>query len=278
MNTFNIRLRNIFLLIILIILLIIVLFPIFWMVSSSLKTEDEIFSSPPKWLPTIFTLDNYRQLFDQFRFSRYLINSLLVATGATIISMLIGLPAAYGFSRFKFPGSNILLLGVLLIRLFTPAALVVPFYRLLSWMHLIDSLFAIMLCVTVINLPFVLYLMKVFFDDFPIQLEEAASIDGCSNFYIFLKMVIPCSLPSILTSILFSFSMGWSDFLFGLSFSQTIKSAPATVAVASMITGQKVYWGVMLAGGTILSIPIVLLTLLFQKYFVKGLTMGAIKE
>jgi len=260
------------------ILLVWGLFPIYWMALSSVKVDEEIYRISPTWIPQNFTWDHYHELFSQFNFLRHMLNSAIIAISTTVISVLLGLPAAYGFSRYKFLGSNIVLLTLLLIRLFTPAALIVPFYDMMSWMKLIDSPLSIILGVTVINLPFVLWIMKAFFDDFPKELEEAAKVDGGSHFRIFINIVLPCALPAIATVLLFSFTMGWNDFLFGLSFSQTIRSIPATVAISSMISGYKVYWGAMMAGGTVLSIPVVVITLMLQKYFVKGLTLGAIKE
>ena len=260
------------------ILVVITLYPIFLMISSSVKAEEEINSTSPTWIPKNFTLDHYRELFSRYNFGRNMLNSLIIALSTTVISVIIGFTAAYGFSRFKFPGSNIFLIIILLVRLFTPAALIVPLYDLMSWLGLVDSLVSIIIGVTVINLPFVLYIMKAFFDDFPRELEDAAKVDGSSHFRIFISIVLPCSLPAIATVVLFSFTLGWNDFLFALSFSQSIRSTPATVAISMMITGYKIYWGDLMAGGTFLSIPIVLITLLLQKYFVKGLTMGALKE
>lgn len=270
--------NKVLLIILIIILLVMVLFPIYWMISSSFKVENEIFSEPPTWFPKIFSLEHYYELFGQFKFGRHLINTAVIAIGTTIISVAIGFPAAYGFSRFKFPGSNIMLIIMMMVRLFTPAALITPFYDMMKALHLIDSLLAIVISTSVINVPFVLWIMKVFFDEFPKGLEEAAKIDGCSYSNLFLRIVLPVSLPAIATAVLFSFTMGWNDLLFGLTLSQSIKSVPATVAIASMSTGQRTYWGAMMSGGTISSIPVVLLTLILLRYYIRGLTMGAIKE
>ncbi len=261
-----------------VVLVIVILYPIFWMISSSVKVEEEINSTTPTWIPKHFTLEHYREIFKKYNFGRSMLNSLIIALSTTVVSVVLGLTAAYGFSRFKFPGSNIFLIIILLVRLFTPAALIVPFYDLMSWLGLVDSLISIIIGVTVINLPFVLWIMKAFFDDFPKELEDAAKVDGSSYIRVFTRIVLPCSLPAIATVVLFSFTMGWNDFLFALSFSQSIRSTPATVSISLMITGYKIYWGHLMSGGTFLSIPIVLITLFLQRYFIKGLTMGAVKE
>jgi len=256
----------------------ITLFPILWMFSSSLKPEGTILSTSTIWIPKKITLTNYKDLFNRFHFQKYLLNSITIAVSTTIISIMFGVVAAYGFSRYNFPGSSKLLFLVILVRLFTPAALVIPLYGMLDWLGLSDTLLSIIIGVTALNLPFVIFMMKAFFDDFPKELEEAAKVDGMSPFRTLVTIVIPLSMPAIVTVALFSFSLGWNDFLFGLSFSQTIKSMPVTVAVASMDTGFKIYWGAMMAGGTVLSIPILLITLIFQKYFVRGISAGALKQ
>jgi len=254
-----------------------VLFPVLWMALSSLKTDAEIFSPSPTFLPLAPTFEHYLSLFTHFRFGRYLPNSLIIAACTTAFSVVFGVLAAYGFSRFRFPGSSALLFLVLLVRLFTPAAFVVPLYDLMGWLGLLDTLLGIIIGNTIINLPFVVWTMAVFFDDFPAELEEAAELDGMSTLSVMLRVVIPLAAPSIATVSLFSFNAGWQDFLFGLSFSRTAASIPATVGISAMDTGYKVYWGAMMAGGTLMSLPIIIIAFALQKYFVKGLLTGSSK-
>lgn len=267
--------KKILVIILIIILVGMTLFPVIWMVSSSLKVDEEIYKIPPTWIPEKFTLDHYSDLFSRFHFGRYLPNSAIIAISTTIISVMLGLLAAYGFSRYSFPGCGALLFVMLLVRLFTPAAFVVPLYDMMRWLGLVDTLLAIMIGVTIMNLPFVVWIMKVFFDDFPKELEDAAKLDGMSSLRILASIILPLATPAVATVALFSFNVGWNDFLFSLSFSQTTRSMTATVGIASMDTGYKVYWGAMMAGGAFLSMPIVMIAFVLQKYFVKGLTMGS---
>ena len=255
----------------------ITLFPILWMFSSSLKPEGTILSTSITWIPKEITLTHYKDLFNRFYFQKYLLNSIIIAVSTTIISIMFGVVTAYGFSRYNFPGSRKLLFLVILVRLFTPAALVVPLYELMSWLGLSDTLLSIIIGVTALNMPFVVYMMKAFFDAFPRELEEAAMVDGMGPFRILISIVIPLVTPVIVTIGLFCFIAGWNDFFFGLSFSQSIKSMPATVAIVNMDTGFKIFWGAMMAGGTVLSIPVLLITFILQKYYIRGLTMGALK-
>jgi len=274
----KLSIRTLIIIILTFMILGITLFPILWMFSSSLKPEGTILSTSITWIPKKITLTNYKDLFDRFYFQKYLRNSIIIAVSATIISIMFGVVAAYGFSRYNFPGSSVFLFFVILVKFFTPAALVIPLYNMMDWLGLSDTLLSIIIGITALNLPFVIFIMKAFFDDFPKELEEAAMVDGMTPLRTLVSIVIPLSMPSIVTVTLFSFSLGWNDFLFGLSFSQTIKSMPVTVAIANMNTGFKIYWGAMMAGGTILSIPILLITLTFQKYFIRGISMGALKQ
>ena len=255
----------------------ITLFPILWMFSSSLKPEGTILSTSITWIPKKITLTNYTDLFKRFHFQKYLLNTIIIAVSTTIISMMFGVVAAYGFSRYNFPGSSKLLFLVILVRLFTPAALVMPLYSLMSWLGLSDTLLSIIIGVTALNMPFAVYMMKAFFDDFPRELEEAAMVDGMGPFRILISIIIPLVRPAIVTIGLFCFIAGWNDFFFGLSFSQSIKSMPTTVAIANMDTGLEIYWGAMMAGGMVLSIPVLLITFILQKYYIRGLVVGALK-
>jgi len=275
---FNITLRKLFITILIILILISTLFPVYWMLSSSFKTDSEITSFTLSWIPKKITLSHYRDLFTKFQLHKYLFNSIIIAVTTTVISLIFGVMAAYGFSRYNFPGSSILLFLLILVRVFTPAALVLPLYRVVAFLGLNDNPFSIVIGVTTLNLPFVVYMMKSFFDNFPKEIEEAAMIDGMSDLRILISVVIPLVVPAIVTVALFSFTSGWNDFLFGISFSQTIKSMPATVAIANMDTQYKIYWGAMMSGGIVFSIPILLITFIFQRYFIKGITIGALKE
>lgn len=269
--------KKILIIIITIILVGMTLFPVLWMISSSLKQDKEIYKIHPTWIPEKFTIEHYRELFSQFNFGRHLPNSAIIALSGTVLSVTLGILASYGFSRYSFPGSRVLLFIVILVRVFTPAAFVVPLYDMMSWLGLIDSLLSIIIGVTILNLPIVIWIMKVFFDEFPNEIIDAAKVDGLSSLGVLTHIVIPLAAPAVATVVLFSLIAGWNDFLFSLAFSQTEKSMPATVALANMDTGYKVYWGAMMAGGTFILFPIMIIAFLLQKHFIQGLIKGAIK-
>ncbi len=250
------------------------LLPMLWMAVSSLKTEDEIYSSPPTWIPQKPTLSNYAALFSQFGFARLTLNSTIITVGVVAISMLFGTMAAYGFSRYRFRGSGILLGALLLTRMITPASLVLPLYALMQALGLLNRLTSIVIGIAVLNLPFVVWIMKPFFDQLPHQVEEAAELDGLSPVGVFWKVALPLAAPGLYSIFLFSFVAGWVDLLFGITFSTRADAMPLTAGLMQMQTGYKIYWGPLMAGGIYLSIPTMLLAFLFQRSLVNGLRVS----
>lgn len=258
----------------LILIAIITLFPLVWMAVSSVKAEDEIYSDNPTWIPENFTAEHYSSLFSRFNFSRLTINSIIISVSVVILSTILGSMAAYGFSRYGFRGSSIILGFILLARMITPVALVVPLYTIMKGLGLRNTVFSIIIGITVSNLPFVVWIIKPFFDSLPKEIEEAAELDGLSPIHVFWKIAIPLASPGIFTAILFSFIAGWVDFLFGISFSTTVQSMPLTVGLMQMQTGYEIYWGPMMAGGIYLTLPVFLLAFAFQKYLIRGFRIG----
>jgi len=252
---------------------IVTLFPVYWMVISSLKPTEEIFRIPPTWIPETFTLRHYQDLFSRFQFYELTRNSLVITLSVVVINVVIGSMAAYGFSRYSFPGSRALLVFILLARMLTPAAFVVPLYTMMKFLGLLDNVLSIIIGVSIMNLPFVVWVMKAFFDGVPRELEEAAALDGLSSFGIFWRIVVPISTPAVTTVALFSFIAAWTDFLFGITFSTTARSMPLTVGIANMQTGYEIYWGPMMAAGTYLALPTFVLALVFRRYLIRGLVM-----
>lgn len=259
---------------VLVLAVITTLFPIVWMGASSVKIEDEIYKDPPTWIPENFTLNHYSSLFTRFNFYRLTINSLVISVSVAIISIILGSMAAYGFSRYGFRGSSILLGFIFLTRMITPAALVVPLYMVMRELRLLNTLGSIIIGVTVLNLPFVVWIMKPFFDGLPKEIEEAAEVEGLSPIRVFWKIAMPMAASGIYTVILFSFITGWVDLLLGISFSTTIQSMPLTMGLLQMETGYEIYWGPMMAGGIYLTLPTFLLALALQKYLIRGIRIG----
>ncbi len=260
--------------IILILFSLITLFPMFWMLISSFKIEQEIYLEDPTWFPEVFTLQNYKDLFTKFDFGLLTINTVVITLTVVLICLILGTMASYGFSRYPFPGSTIALGALLLTRMVTPSALVLPLYIIMEKWGLLNTLTSIIMGISVLNLPFVIWIMKPFFDDLPKEIEEAAQLDGLSPFRIFWKIALPLAKPALITVFLFTFIAGWVDVLFAMTFSTVPDAMPLTMGLLQMQTGYKVYWGPMMAGGIYVTVPTFVLSYVLQKYLIAGLRSG----
>jgi len=248
--------------------------PVLWMVLSSLKSETEIFSSSLTILPTPATLGNFTALFEQFKFGLLTMNSTLISLGVVVVSVALGGMAAYGFSRYPYRGAGLLLAGLLLTRMITPAALVVPLYLVMDALGLLNTLTSIILGVAVLNLPFAVWLLKPFFDTLPREVEEAGLLDGLGPLGVFWRIAIPLAAPGLLTVALFSFIAGWTDLLFPITFATTPEATPLTAGILQMQTGYRIYWGPLMAAGVYLTLPTLILSFVLQKYFIRGMRMS----
>lgn len=253
---------------------LLMLVPILWMASSAFKPEATIISTQPTFLPSDPTLDNFGALFERFGFGRSTINSILVTVGVIVVSVGSGGLAAYGLSRHPFPGDRLVLLVLLLTRMVTPASLVVPLYLVMERLGLLDSLLSIVIGVSVLNIPFVVWVLKPFFDAVPREVEEAALLDGLTPIHVFWRIAAPLAAPGFVTVVLLSFIAGWTDLLFPMSFTTTADSQPLTSGLLQMQTGYKVYWGPLMAGGVYLMIPSLILATVLQRFLIRGMRLG----
>jgi len=251
---------------------LIVLFPFLWMLTSSFKTQVDIISWPPK----LFfepTLQNYRKVFEEQDFLKYFLNSTIVGVMAVGLSLLLGLPAAYSISRFT---QKRLALFILLARLMPGISFLMPWYIIFSRLDLMDSYVALVLSHMLIALPIVVWIMTTYFGNIPHELEESAMVDGATRQMAFLKIILPLSGPGIITATTLSFIFSWNNFMFSqvLSMERT-KTLP--IAVYNFLSYAEVDWGGVMAAAVAIMAPAIVLTMIFQKYVVKGLTMGAVK-
>jgi ABC-type glycerol-3-phosphate transport system permease component len=250
-----------------------IVIPVVWMAMGSLKTEAELFASPLAF-PAAPAWANYGSLFQQFHFGVATLNSVEISLGVVAISVVLGGMAAYGFSRYPFKGSRILLSGLLITRMVTPAALVVPLYLIMNSLGLLNNVVSIILGVAVLNLPLVVWIMRPFFDALPREIEEAGLLDGLSPLGVFWRIAVPLAAPGLLTVALLSFIAGWTDLLFPISFSTTPEAAPLTSQLLQMQTGYKIYWGSLMAGSIYLTLPTLVVSFALQKYLVRGMRLG----
>ena len=255
-------------------LLALTLFPVLWLIQLSLKVESEAFRMPPQ---LIFwpTLENYVALF-QGKFARSFGNSLIVSVSTTLISLVLGVPAAYALSRAGFQADKGIALWVLTTRMAPPIAFAIPFFLTYRYLGLIDTLLGLMIIYLTFNLSLVIWMMRTFFDGLPRSLEEAAEIDGAGPWGAFLRITLPLAGPGLATTAIFCFLFAWNDFFFALVLTRS-RAQMAPVAIVNFMNYEGWEWGKIAAGGTLIMLPVVIFSLLVRRYLIRGLTAGALK-
>jgi multiple sugar transport system permease protein len=261
------------------------LFPIFWLVLSSVKPREELFLLPVSYIAKNPTFEYYADLFipasrlaQSLPFIHYMLNSLIVAGASVIIVVFLSSIAGYGFSRFKFKGNRVMLLSLIVTRMLPGPALMLPIYLMISRMGLLDNLLSLIIVHSVFGLPLGIWLSASFIDNVPIEVEEAAIVDGCTRIMAFFRVVLPMSWIGIASVGIFHFVGSWSEFAFAsiLLESQKMRTAPVGLAefVFLLQTAQINKIG---AAAVVMSVPIVVLFMLVQKHFVRGFVAGSVK-
>jgi multiple sugar transport system permease protein len=254
--------------------LVLFLFPIYWLVAISFKTPDEIFASPPVWLPARIQFDNYAVLFKDGD-ARTVLNSLVIAGTSTIAAMLIGTLCAYSIARYRTGGDNFAL-WVLSNRMLPPIVIVFPVFLLYVRLGWVDTFHGLILLYTAFNLPYVIWMMRGYIQDIPIELEESALVDGCTPWGVFRKVVLPMARTGLFATAVFTFIFAWNEFLFALVLT---RSAVTTfpVQVTHYFGGQSNFWAKIAAMSTLGTIPIFITVAMLQRYLVRGISLGAVK-
>jgi multiple sugar transport system permease protein len=267
--------RQILKLIGLILLSIWSLTPILWVLSTSLKNKTVAFALPPK---IIFspTLDHYRVLFSQYDFDRLIRNSGIIAGASTTISIILGTLAAYSLSRLVFRRSKDIQFWILSLRMLPPVTALLPFFIFWSHLRMLTTFWPIILMHTLMNLPLAIWIMKSFFDDLPIETEEAALIDGCTPFGVFWHVSIRLAAPGVVATAALLLLQSWNEFLFALTLTSKA-SRPASVSISQFITTAGTRWGEITAASTLIMLPPLIFIIFMQRYLVRGLTVGAVK-
>jgi multiple sugar transport system permease protein len=258
--------------------LIITLLPVYWMVNTSLKTQVEVFTSPPTLWPENPTFTNYVNLFVRRHLGAYLLNSIIIVGSAVVLSLIIGSLAAYSLARFgKSRRQEKVNFWVLAPRMIPPVALVVPMFLILQQLGLINRKLGLILVYTAFNLPFVALMMRSFFQEIPVDLEEAAMVDGASRLRSIREIVLPLASPGLVATSIFSLIVTFNEFFFALILTSTPVAATLPVGTAALIGKTQTLYGEMAAAGVVAAVPLVIFALLVQRHLVRGLTMGAVK-
>ena len=259
------------------IVLVIIAFPVYWLISTSLKPGVESLTNPPTYIPSRLVFDNYVAVLKSENV-KFLKNSLIVAVASTFLTTLMGAMAAYALSKtyIAFWIRRALMLWILVTRIFPPITTAIPYYVIIKNLGLADTYAALIITYVSYGLPFVIWLMLGFFQDLPADIEKAAIVDGCSMWQRFRLVVLPLTLPGLAVTAIFAFIYAWNEFLYAsILTSFTAKTLP--VVISTFISDQYMRWGEMSAMGSMMIIPVMIFALATQKYLVRGLTFGAVK-
>lgn len=268
---------NIVLILVVVAIAIVVILPFWWVFSGSVKVPQEIISRVPTMIPHSFTLQHYDKLLSQSDYLTYMSNSILVATFSTLITLLLSVPAAYAFFRLRFPGREILFRIILLAYAFPSIVVLIPLFGMFAKLGLVDTQAALVIINVTFALPFSIWMLRSFFASVPLEIEEAAVMDGAPPMTILRRIMIPLIAPGIASVGIFGFVTAWTEYVF--TSVMILSDAKRTVPVGfSGIIGQyQVDWGLLLAGASFATLPVILLFALIGRWFVAGLTEGAVK-
>jgi ABC-type glycerol-3-phosphate transport system permease component len=257
--------------------IVVIIFPYFWMVVTSLKPIEEFFTYPLRWLSERWTIAHYRAILGDPRFLRALWNSVVVSTAVTAISLAVSIPAGYGLARLQPRGADAVLVGVLSSQFLPPMIFFVPFYIYLSRLTLLNTLPGLALCYLSFTVPVCAWMVTSFFKQIPRTLEEAAAVDGAGDRATLWHIILPLSLPGIITAGLFAFIQAWQEYIFALLYTSTPAAQTAPVMLFYFLGEHQIDYGRLMAASVLLSLPIIVPFALAQRYFQQGLLAGGIK-
>jgi ABC-type glycerol-3-phosphate transport system permease component len=257
-------------------LAVFVLGPVVWLVTTSLKPRSEVFASPPRLLPSHLTFQNYGDVLTSDTL-QFFVNSVIVCLGTTVMCVILSLLACYTLTRTGNRGRKPILIGVLVSQLLPQAVLLVPLYKAADTMGLLNSRFGLMVAYLTFTLPVAIWLLRGFLMAIPFDLEEAARIDGLSEFAAFWRVIVPLARPGIAAVGIYVFFMAWQDFMYALVFLTDDSKRTLPLGVLSLIGSHTIEWGQLMAVSTLLLIPILLVFTFAQRYFIAGITAGAVK-
>ncbi len=271
--------KNVLLSILAVLLLCVLLFPVFWIVVTSLKTEQEIFQVPPTIIPKKLNVSSYAAQVENGDFNMFhsFFNSFVISMGAMVISVLLAVPASYGIAKYKFKGRKMMLLGFLVTQMLPVAVLLTPMFMLFKGMHVYNTPIAAIIADATIGIPFSILILKNYFASIPKELEEAAYIDGCNRFTAFIRVLIPVAKPGVMVCAIFSFLYAWGDLAYGMTFIIDQQKRPITAGIFNFMGQYGTKWSYLTAFAVVTIIPVALIFIFMQKYIISGMTSGAVK-
>jgi multiple sugar transport system permease protein len=261
------------------VMLLFLMFPVYWMLVTSLHSNADLLTMPPKWFPLHPNFSAYLDIVQSSVFLTFYKNTLLVASGATVLCIIVSIFAGYSLSRFNFKGSNLLTLLFLSAQMFPTVTLVIGLYSQYQALHLLNTRFVLILASTSASLPFSIMLMRTFFNGISKELEEAAEIDGASRFKTLFAVIVPLSKPGIMAIAIYTFLIAWDDFLFGLTLVSDIGKRTLSPGLSLTYLGEySANWSGATAAAAAATVPLLIVFMFLQRYMVEGLTAGGVKE
>lgn len=255
-----------------------VLIPVLWMVSTAFKSYGETIAKPPRWIPQQISFEAFGRLWSEYPFGTYFKNSFVIVLFSMAVSVFASCLAGYGLTRFKFRGRNSLMTFILVTQMFPSVMLLVPFYSIIGKMHLLDTHLGLILVYISFTVPFCTWTMLGFFRALPLDLDEAARIDGCNSWQCFSRIILPLTLPGIASTSIYAFITSWNEYMFAFILTSRPEMKTLSVGIAEMNGFQQIRWNDMMAASLMASLPLILLFICLQKSFVSGLTSGAVKS
>lgn len=255
------------------------IFPLLWMISTSFKPMDEIFTKVPRWIPKNPTLSNYAFLLFNTDYPVFFKNSIKISLTTTVAALIVAVFAGYSLSRFNFKGRAYLGVLIIAVQMFPYVLLVIPLFTVMRAVGLIDTHISLIIAYGTFALPFSAWMLKGYFDTIPVSLEEAAIIDGCSRLQVLYRIVLPLAAPGLVAVAMFAFILAWQEYIYALAFTRSSHMRTLTIGLA-MMQGQhgRISWGQIMAGSFLACIPPILVFTLLQRFIVQGFTRGAVKE
>lgn len=251
-------------------------FPLLWMVSSSFKTNRESISFPPKFLPEQLNLDNYVFIWTRMHFGKYLLNTVYVSALTVSFSIAIGTLAGYAFSRFRLRAKQSILLFILFFRMLPPILFIIPLFFVIQKIGLYNDLEGVVLSMTTIALPFAVWMMKNYIDTIPREIDEAATIDGCSRFHAFFRIIVPLCKPGIVATSVFCLLTAWNEFMFANTLIHSEAKRTLVVALYSYLGDFNIAWNLLMAASTLTLIPVIVFFFLIQKTLSEGMAGASV--
>lgn len=264
--------------------LFLTLLPFYWIVLTSFTPRAELFKLPPDWIPKTVTLKNYYDILlsvkaEQLNFITYFKNSVVVSVAVVVLTLILAVPAGYSFSRFRFGGRRAVLNLVLVSQMLPIVMLLIPFYVTFRRFNLLNTHISVILPYLVFTLPFSMWMLKGYFDTIPIELEDAAVVDGCTKLGAMRRVILPNILPGVIATSIVAFIMSWDEFIIALTLlaKDEMRTLPPGI-VLSFVGEFEIRWGAMMAASVIISLPVMLIFAFLQKHLIGGITTGAVKE